>query len=120
MSFGKDEITDNGNEINQVGKEDIKLSSEEKKQKKLAAEALARKRAEEEVYADVWTQDQQIAFENALLDNGPEKAASIERGQRWTIISAAVSSVGQGAKSRNQCLARYAYLKRYVRENKKN
>lgn len=34
VSFGKDEITDNGNEINQVGKEDIKLSSEEKKQKK--------------------------------------------------------------------------------------
>merc|ERR1711988_226007 len=59
-------------------REELKRVKEEKKQKKLAAEALARKRAEEEVYADVWTQYQQIAFENALLDNGPEKVASIE------------------------------------------
>ena len=66
----------------------------------------------------MWTQAQQTAFEAALLEYGPE--LGMEKGERWTAVAAAVQKECPVAepdiKTRNQCLARYSYLKRRVRE----
>jgi energy-coupling factor transporter ATP-binding protein EcfA2 len=98
-------------------KEELKEKKRREKERRLQAEAIALQRAEEEVLADVWTQAQQLAFETVVLDNGPEVIQ--DRGRRWDIISAAVTKAGDGHKTRNQCVARYAYLKRHVREMKR-
>jgi Myb-like DNA-binding domain len=55
--------------------------------------------------ADPWTQEQQIAFETALLSF----TSHMDRDERWMKISVAV-----GNKTRNQCIARYRYLKEFV------
>jgi hypothetical protein len=61
------------------------------------------------VLADPWSQEQQVAFETALL----EFTSSMDKLERWTKIAKAV-----GDKSKNQCLARYKYLKEYVVQKK--
>lgn len=59
------------------------------------------------VREDEWTQEQQEAFEEALLTY----TSAMEKKERWTRIA---ESVG-GGKSRQQCLARYRYLKALVK-----
>jgi hypothetical protein len=69
----------------------------------------ARKEAEERVLADPWTQDQQLLFEKALLECTPD----MQKLERWTKISFLVG------KTKNQCMARYKYLKDYIVKQKK-
>jgi hypothetical protein len=69
--------------------------------------------------ADVWTQEQQTAFENALLEApvGSAFAGSAmeaERAARWNFIAAAVEG-----KTVNQCLMRYKLLVQVVADRKK-
>lgn len=64
-----------------------------------------RRALEEKVLADPWTQDEQIAFENALLSYTP----MLEKHERWSLIAAQVPG-----KSCNQCIFRYKFLKEYV------
>jgi hypothetical protein len=86
-----------------------KAEREERKRQRAAAKAAAqeeaRKAAEAMVLGDVWTQEQQHAFELALLTY----TSSMEKNERWTKVAAAV-----GNKTKNQCLMRYRYLKEYV------
>jgi len=70
----------------------------------------ARKEAEERVLADPWTQEQQLLFEKALLECTPD----MQKLERWTKIAFLV-----GNKTKNQCMARYKYLKEYVVKQKK-
>ena len=63
------------------------------------------------VMADVWTQEQQVAFEDALLEFTP----LVEKHERWSCIANRV--VG---KNKNQCIMRYKFLKEYVALKKKN
>eukprot|EP01042_Synura_sphagnicola_P003635 gene3635-4525_t len=84
---------------------------EKEKRKKAKAEArlqaIKDKLAQEEAeaLADIWTQEQQLSLEMALLDNPP----IVEKVERWSNVAAAVEG-----KSRNQCLARYRYIKRRI------
>lgn len=55
--------------------------------------------------ADPWTQEQQVSFETALLDY----PSWLEKSERWTNIAESVDG-----KSRNQCMARYKFLKEFV------
>ena len=86
-----------------------KAEREERKRQRAAAKAAAqeeaRKAAEAMVLGDVWTQEQQNAFELALLTY----TSSMEKNERWTKVAVAV-----GNKTKNQCLMRYRYLKEYV------
>lgn len=79
---------------------------------RLEAEAVARAEAEAKVLADPWTQEQQFAFEGALLDFTVN--CKFEKAERWARISERVDG-----KNRNQCLARYKFLKEYVKKQKK-
>jgi len=83
-----------------------------RKNSRLTAEQAARNKMEKEVRADTWTQEQQTRFEGALLGDGAMELG-LEKGNRWDVIAAAV-----GGKTRNQCLARYSFLKRMTRERK--
>ena len=75
------------------------------------AEELARKEAAERaVLADPWTQEQQDAFEVALLTY----TSIMEKAERWYNVSASVEG-----KSRNQCMARYKFLKEFIRKEKR-
>ena len=76
---------------------------------RLAEEAEAAA-AERQVLADPWTQEQQVAFETALLDY----PFFVEKNERWMKIADRV----QG-KTRNQCIMRYKFLKEYVEKRKK-
>jgi hypothetical protein len=96
--------------------ESLRLQLEKKKMEK---EEMKRKRAEEKaakrreerkalellVLSDPWTQDEQILFENALLENTP----NMDKYDRWANIAAAVPG-----KSPNQCLLRYKFIKELV------
>ena len=103
--------------------EAIRVRREEKEaRKKARAEvraaevAAAKAAAEARVMADPWTQDQQIAFETALLTF----TSFVEKNERWTKIAAAVPVAADGEKkSKNQCLARYRFLKEYVAQRLK-
>jgi nuclear receptor co-repressor 2 len=81
----------------------------EKLAQKAAAQEAARLAAEQAVLADVWTQDQQLRFESALL----EHTALTDKYDRWSAIARAV-----GDKTMNQCIMRYRYLKEYVLKRK--
>ena len=71
-----------------------------------AAEEAARKQAAEAaVLADPWTQDQQDAFEEALLTF----TSALEKAERWYQVAGRVEG-----KSRNQCMARYRFLKEFI------
>jgi len=91
-----------------------KAEKEARRQVKLAARELERQAAkaaaEAAVRADPWSQDQQIRFEMALL----EFTSMMDKHERWSKIAAEVKG-----KSMNQCLARYKFLKDFVREKKK-
>jgi ABC-type Mn2+/Zn2+ transport system ATPase subunit len=81
---------------------------ERKRQRVIArmAEAVeAKAAAEARVLADPWTQEQQVAFETALLTY----TNHLEKADRWTKIASEV-----GDKTRNQCMARYRFLKEFV------
>ena len=86
---------------------------EAKRQAKLdairRAEEEAAAEAERQVLNDPWTQDQQLAFETALL----QFPYFMEKAERWASVADAV--VG---KSKNQCMARYKFLKDYVAKRK--
>jgi hypothetical protein len=71
--------------------------------RKQVAEAAAA--AERQVLADPWTQEQQVAFEDALLCF-PEH---VEKAERWMQVAGRVEG-----KSRNECMARYKFLKEFV------
>ena len=93
----------------------IRAEKERRKQVKLD-EKLKQKQAdklafETIVLKDIWTQNQQILFENALL----KYTTMMERHERWIAISNEVTN-----KTPNQCLLRYKYLKEYVLMNKQN
>jgi hypothetical protein len=81
----------------------------EKLAQKAAAQEAARLAAEQAVLADVWSQDQQLRFESALL----EHTALTDKYDRWSAIARAV-----GDKTMNQCIMRYRYLKEYVLKRK--
>ena len=82
---------------------------EAKRQAKLEAirraEEEAAAEAERQVLNDPWTQEQQLAFETALL----QFPYFMEKTERWTSVANAVAG-----KSRNQCMARYKFLKEFV------
>ena len=84
----------------------------ERDEARRVAEEERRAKLDAEARADPWSQDQQGAFESALLDNPiflvPDKL------ERWTKISEAV----QG-KSKNQCIARYRFIKQVIAANRK-
>ena len=89
---------------------------EAKKKARAAEVAAAKAAAEARVMADPWTQAQQVAFEAALLTF----TAHLERNERWAKVAAAVPTApGCEAKSKNQCLARYRFLKEYVAQKLK-
>jgi hypothetical protein len=64
-----------------------------------------KKQFEIAITEDEWTQDQQVAFELALLDF----PSSVEKHERWMKISERVKG-----KDKQQCLARYRFLKEYI------
>ena len=74
-----------------------------------AEEDVARKEVEAKVLADPWTQQQQLNFEKALLQFTP----NVDKTERWTKVATAVAG-----KTKNQCLARYKYLKEHFRRLK--
>jgi hypothetical protein len=80
-----------------------------KKERKQLLESLERQLFEMAVTNDVWSQSQQVAFEEALL----EFPSSIEKTERWNNVASKVEG-----KSRQQCLARYKFLKAFVSANK--
>ena len=81
----------------------------EKLAQRAAAQEAARAAAEKAVLEDIWTQDQQTKFEQALL----EFTSSMDKWERWSKVAAAV-----GEKSKNQCILRYRYLKEYLIKKK--
>jgi ATP-binding cassette subfamily F protein 2 len=85
-----------------------KEAKEARKEARKLAEEQARLAAEQKVLADPFTQEEQIKFEDALLENTPD----LDKILRWKNISEAVG------KTRNQCLARYVYLKQFVETKK--
>jgi len=88
-------------------KEARRLAKQEARAKEEAARQAA---AEAAVLADPWTQQQQDAFENALLTY----TNALEKQERWTSIANEVEG-----KGRNQCMARYKFLKNFVAVSKK-
>lgn len=80
-----------------------------KHEARLAAQKAAKEAFEREVLADVWTQKQQINFENALL----MYTSRMDKQERWGKVSECVSG-----KTINQCLARYKYLKEFIESQK--
>lgn len=76
-----------------------------KLEERLAHQAAARVALETSVLADLWTQDQQLGFEQALLEFTP----MVEKEERWISIATRVPG-----KTKNQCILRYKYLKEYV------
>jgi len=72
---------------------------------RVAEEAARRQVAEAAVLADPWTQEQQNAFEEALLTF----TSALEKAERWQQVAARVEG-----KSRNQCMARYRFLKEFI------
>lgn len=77
----------------------------EKLAQRAAAQEAARLAAEKAVLEDIWTQEQQVRFETALL----QFTSSMDKWERWSSVAKAV-----GDKSKNQCIMRYRYLKEYL------
>lgn len=80
-----------------------------KKERKQLLESLERQMFEMAITNDVWTQSQQETFEAALL----EFPSSVEKNERWTNIASKVEG-----KTKQQCLARYKFLKQWVASQK--
>lgn len=85
--------------------------------KRKRAEEKAAKRQQERqaleslVLSDPWTQEEQILFENSLLENTP----NMDKYDRWTRIAASVPG-----KTPNQCLLRYKYIKELILSRSNN
>ncbi len=88
-------------------KEERDMKKRAKIAARLAAEAAAKELAEIRVRADPWTQEQQVSFENALLELTIN--SKLDKSARWSRIAEIV-----GDKTRNQCIARYRFLKEFV------
>jgi hypothetical protein len=73
---------------------------------KRAAQQAAVAAAEQAVRDDLWNQEQQERLEVALL----AYTATMHKDERWAKVA---SDVGDG-KSRNQCLARYKFIKNHL------
>lgn len=70
-------------------------------------EAARQAAAEEKARNDPWTQEQQGRFEEACLNF----TVAYEKAERWNSIAAQVDG-----KTRNQCMARYKFLKDLIRQ----
>ena len=90
-------------------REEKEARKREKAEAKARALEDARLAAEASVLADIWTQEQQCAFEAALLENPP--GPNVDKGERWLNMATAVEG-----KSRNQCIARYKFLKEFIKK----
>jgi hypothetical protein len=88
-----------------------KMRKLEKKAKKLALEQEKERLFQMAVFQDVWTQEQQVALENALLTH----TCATPKFDRWTNVAAEVPG-----KTKQQCLARYKYLKQVIRNKIEN
>jgi hypothetical protein len=88
-------------------KEEKEARKRVKAEARAKVEAAAKEAMNAAVLADFWTQDQQIAFEKALLQN--PAGGNTDKFDRWKSISAATYG-----KSVNQCISRYLFLKDYV------
>ena len=77
--------------------------------RRMEDERRAAEAAEAKARADPWTQEQQDRFEKALL----EFTLAYEKEERWRQVAAAV-----GDKNRNQCMARYKFIKDLLRQQK--
>jgi colicin import membrane protein len=100
----------------QKRREEREAKKKARAEARAAEVAAAKAAAEARVMADPWTQAQQVAFEAALLTF----TAHLERNERWAKVAAAVPTApGCEAKSKNQCLARYRFLKEYVAQKLK-
>lgn len=86
-------------------KREMLMKKRAKKERKQLLAGLERQLFEMAVTSDIWTQEQQHAFETALL----QFPSSVEKNERWNNIAANVEG-----KSRQQCLARYKFLKAWV------
>ena len=73
-------------------------------------EAARANAAEAKARSDPWSQDQQDCFEKALL----VYTLAYEREERWTKVAAAVEE-----KTRNQCIARYKFIKDIIRQKQR-
>jgi len=87
-----------------------------REQRREEEERLAAEAAEARARADPWTQAQQDAFETALLTY----TLAYEKEERWREVAAAVNAVAceAGGKSRNQCMARYKFIKDLIRQQR--
>lgn len=81
-----------------------------KEDARLAEEVARKEAAERAVLADPWTQEQQDAFEEALLTF----TTALDKIERWSSVAGCVDG-----KSRNQCMARYQFLKAFIIREKK-
>lgn len=79
----------------------------EKLAQKKAMQEAALRAFNKEVEDDVWTQEQQVRFETALID--PSVIELDDKYERWTRIA---EMVGDG-KTKSQCLSRYKYIKNH-------
>ena len=94
-----------------------------KYQARMAQLELERKQLENKVFQDIWTQEQQIALESALMKYN----WYMDRTERWNNITKSIppstvtmevennstsdSNSNIVFKTRNQCIRRYKYLK---------
>lgn len=76
-----------------------------KKERRQLLEKLENQLFEMAVVNDLWDQSQQECLERGLL----QYPSSLEKIERWTKISEMVPG-----KSKQQCLARYKFLKAWV------
>ena len=94
-----------------------------KYQARMAQLELERKQLENKVFQDIWTQEQQIALESALMKYN----WYMDRTERWNNITKSIppstvtieeennstsdNNSNLVFKTRNQCIRRYKYLK---------
>ena len=78
----------------------------EKAERKAEILRVAKEREKMAVEDDVWTQDQQIRFEEALLIY----TCTMDKYTRWKNIAEAVGD----NKTKNQCIMRYKYIKEHI------
>lgn len=90
---------------------EVALRRVDRKLKKLYLEKEREKQFQLAVIQDLWTQEQQEMFEEALL----KFTADIPKHDRWTSVAANVPG-----KSKQQCIARYKYIKQLVSSSANN
>lgn len=102
-------------------KRDRLARREAREKRRQQDEIAAAEAAEAKARADPWTQPQQDAFETALLTY----TLAYEKEERWKQVAEAVNAAAAaaaddsiGTKSRNQCMARYKFIKDLIRQQK--